>query len=109
MQPLDVSWLVRLRWAAAVLFLLLALAARAVFHIPVPLLAVGVVWGLQILTIVALGIRVRRHRTVGTTTVFALMALFAWALGASQFDDLQREGARILEDGADLDGDQPTP
>jgi two-component system, sensor histidine kinase RegB len=75
MQPLDVSWLVRLRWAAALLFLLLALAARAVFHIPVPLLAVGVVWGLQILTNVALGVRIRRHRAVGTTTVFALMAL----------------------------------
>ncbi|HEY1906467.1 MAG TPA: HAMP domain-containing sensor histidine kinase [Myxococcaceae bacterium] len=75
MQPLDVSWLVRLRWAAALLFLLLALAARAVFHIPVPLLAVGVVWGLQILTNVALAVRVRRHRTVRTTTVFALMAL----------------------------------
>jgi len=75
MQPLDVSWLVRLRWAAAVLFLLLALAARTVFHIPVPLLAVGGVLGLQILTNVALGIRVRRHRTVRTTTVFALMAL----------------------------------
>src|SRR5262245_2046690 len=64
MQPLDVSWLVRLRWAAALLFLLLALAARAVFHIPVPLLAVGVVWGLQVLTNVALGVRIRRHRAV---------------------------------------------
>ena len=38
--------------------------------------------------------------------VFALMAVFAWALQASQFDDLQREGARILEDAAILDGDQ---
>ena len=38
--------------------------------------------------------------------VFALMAVFAWALQSSQFDDLQREGARILEDGRDLDGDQ---
>ena len=38
--------------------------------------------------------------------VFALMALFAWALQASQFDDLQREGARILDDGRDLDDDQ---
>src|SRR5689334_22080358 len=75
MQPLDVSWLVRLRWAAAVLFLLLALAARAVFHIPVPLLAVGVVWTAQVATNVALALRVRRHRTVRTTTVFALMAL----------------------------------
>jgi cbb3-type cytochrome oxidase maturation protein len=38
--------------------------------------------------------------------VFALMAVFAWALQSSQFDDLQREGARILGDDADLDGNQ---
>ena len=38
--------------------------------------------------------------------VFALMGLFAWALQASQFDDLAREGERILDGGADLDGDQ---
>ena len=39
--------------------------------------------------------------------VLALMALFAWALQSSQFDDLEREGARILEDEAPmLDGDQ---
>jgi cbb3-type cytochrome oxidase maturation protein len=30
--------------------------------------------------------------------VFALMAVFRWALGAGQFDDLEREGERILED-----------
>ncbi|CAN5361516.1 hypothetical protein BH11PSE9_BH11PSE9_37070 [soil metagenome] len=29
--------------------------------------------------------------------VFALMAIFRWALGAGQFDDLEREGERILE------------
>src|SRR5262249_35665282 len=75
MQPVDVSWLVRLRWAAVILFLLLALAARSVFHIPVPPLAVGLVWGVQILSNVALGLRVRTHRTVRTTTVAALMAL----------------------------------
>jgi len=75
MQPVDVSWLVRLRWAAAVLFLLLALAARSVFHIPVPPLAVGAVWSLQILSNVALGLRVRTHRTVRATTVAAIMAL----------------------------------
>lgn len=39
--------------------------------------------------------------------VFALMALFAWALNSNQFDDLQREGARILGDGENLDGNQP--
>lgn len=40
--------------------------------------------------------------------VFALMALFAWALKADQFDDLEREGERILvetdtDDGLDAD------
>jgi len=38
--------------------------------------------------------------------VFALMALFAWALQASQFDDLQREGTRILGSDGNLDTDQ---
>jgi cbb3-type cytochrome oxidase maturation protein len=38
--------------------------------------------------------------------VLALMAVFAWALRSSQFDDLQREGSRILESDANLDGDQ---
>ena len=38
--------------------------------------------------------------------VFALMGVFAWALQTSQFDDLQHEAARILDPGADLDGDQ---
>jgi cbb3-type cytochrome oxidase maturation protein len=38
--------------------------------------------------------------------VFALMALFAWALNASQFDDLPQEGARILGSEPNLDGDQ---
>lgn len=39
--------------------------------------------------------------------VFALMALFRWALGAGQFDDLEREGERILEgDPPKLDADQ---
>jgi len=42
--------------------------------------------------------------------VFALMAVFSWALQTSQFEDLQREGHRILDDDADLDGDQgPAP
>jgi cbb3-type cytochrome oxidase maturation protein len=30
--------------------------------------------------------------------VFALMGVFAWALRARQFDDLEREGERILAD-----------
>ncbi len=39
--------------------------------------------------------------------VFALMVLFRWALGAGQFDDLEREGERILqEDSPKLDADQ---
>jgi cbb3-type cytochrome oxidase maturation protein len=29
--------------------------------------------------------------------VFALLALFRWALNAGQFDDLEREGERIME------------
>jgi two-component system sensor histidine kinase RegB len=75
MPPVDVSWLVRLRWAAAALFLLLAFAARSVFHIPVPLVAVGVVWGLEVASNVALTLWVRRHRTVRATTVAGVMAL----------------------------------
>ena len=39
----------------------------------------------------------------------ALMALFAWALQSSQFDDLQREGGRILGDDPSFDGDQAPP
>ena len=40
--------------------------------------------------------------------VFALMVLFRWAIGAGQFDDLEREGERILaEDSPKLDTDQP--
>ena len=40
--------------------------------------------------------------------VFALMVLFRWALDAGQFDDLEREGERILaEDSPKLDTDQP--
>jgi len=39
--------------------------------------------------------------------VFALMALFAWALKADQFDDLEREGERIFVDtDRGLDADQ---
>jgi cbb3-type cytochrome oxidase maturation protein len=42
--------------------------------------------------------------------VLALMGLFAWALQSSQFDDLQREGERILEpEGSKLDQDQTPP
>ena len=38
--------------------------------------------------------------------VFAIMGLFAWSLQAGQFDDLEREGERILSDGPEVDADQ---
>ena len=39
--------------------------------------------------------------------VLALLAVFAWALDGGQFEDLQREGERILSEGAaSLDPDQ---
>ena len=44
---------------------------------------------------------------ISVLIVFALMALFAWSLQTGQLDDLEREGQRILEDGAPkLDADQ---
>jgi len=40
--------------------------------------------------------------------VLALLGVFAWALHADQFDDLEREGERILEARPpELDKDQP--
>ncbi|MEY8877917.1 MAG: cbb3-type cytochrome oxidase assembly protein CcoS [Leptothrix sp. (in: b-proteobacteria)] len=42
--------------------------------------------------------------------VFGIMALFAWALKGGQFDDIEREGERILRDDANeragVDADQ---
>ena len=39
--------------------------------------------------------------------VLALLALYAWALDEGQYDDLQREGERLLRDDApSLDPDQ---
>lgn len=39
--------------------------------------------------------------------VLAIIIVFAWAVFSGQFDDLEREGARIFEsDHAMLDGDQ---
>jgi cbb3-type cytochrome oxidase maturation protein len=35
--------------------------------------------------------------------VFAVIGIFAWALNAGQFDDLEREGERILS------GEETTP
>ena len=33
--------------------------------------------------------------------VFAILAVFAWAVHGGQFEDLDREGQRIFEEGAD--------
>jgi cbb3-type cytochrome oxidase maturation protein len=42
--------------------------------------------------------------------VLGLVAVFGWALFGGQFDDLEREGSRILSDGtAALDADQQSP
>jgi len=39
--------------------------------------------------------------------VLGLIAMFGWALFQGQFDDLEREGERILSDGSSpLDADQ---
>ena len=38
--------------------------------------------------------------------VLALLGVFAWALHGGQFDDLSREGERILETAPKLDPDQ---
>lgn len=37
---------------------------------------------------------------VSVLLVLALMALFAWAVHGGQFEDLEREGERILADDA---------
>jgi cbb3-type cytochrome oxidase maturation protein len=39
--------------------------------------------------------------------VLAILAVFAWAVRGGQFDDLEREGERILE--VPFDVGQPTP
>ena len=42
--------------------------------------------------------------------VLGVIALFAWALDAGQFDDLEREGERILADECGpFDADQKPP
>jgi len=42
--------------------------------------------------------------------VLGLVAVFGWALFGGQFDDLEREGGRILSDGDPaLDADQQPP
>jgi cbb3-type cytochrome oxidase maturation protein len=44
---------------------------------------------------------------LSTLLVLAVLGLFGWALDRGQFDDLEREGERIFEDGArGFDADQ---
>lgn len=38
---------------------------------------------------------------VSVLLVLALIGVFAWAVNSGQFDDLDREGWRVLEGGAD--------
>jgi cbb3-type cytochrome oxidase maturation protein len=39
--------------------------------------------------------------------VFVIMAVFAWALKSGQFDDIERQGERLLRDDvAEVDADQ---
>jgi cbb3-type cytochrome oxidase maturation protein len=38
---------------------------------------------------------------VSVALVLALIGVFAWAVNSGQFDDLDREGWRVLEGGAD--------
>ncbi len=39
--------------------------------------------------------------------VFLIIGVFAWAVNSGQFDDLAREGERILEPEASGDGARP--
>jgi cbb3-type cytochrome oxidase maturation protein len=42
--------------------------------------------------------------------VFGILGVFAWAVQRGQFDDLEREGQRILERSAEgVDDDQAAP
>lgn len=40
--------------------------------------------------------------------VLALIALFAWALHSGQFDDLEREGRRVLDEPGETMDSEPT-
>jgi cbb3-type cytochrome oxidase maturation protein len=39
--------------------------------------------------------------------VFLIIGVFAWAVNSGQFDDLEREGERILDAKATTDSDRP--
>jgi cbb3-type cytochrome oxidase maturation protein len=42
--------------------------------------------------------------------VFMILGVFAWALKAGQFDDIERQGERVLRDDAGtVDADQADP
>lgn len=43
---------------------------------------------------------------LSTLGVFAILGVFAWALHRGQFEELDREGERILEPDAAVDEDQ---
>lgn len=44
---------------------------------------------------------------LSTVLMLLVLAVFAWAVFRGQFDDLEREGSRVLEaDSASLDEDQ---
>ena len=49
---------------------------------------------------------------LSTALVLVILGVFAWALHRGQFDDLEREGERILQDdpaGVDADQARPVP
>jgi cbb3-type cytochrome oxidase maturation protein len=47
---------------------------------------------------------------LSTALVLVILGVFAWALHRGQFDDLEREGERILQDDpAGVDADQARP
>jgi two-component system sensor histidine kinase RegB len=75
MQPVDLSWMVRLRWAAAALFLLLALAGRTVFELPLAVLPLAVLWGVLVGSNAALSVWLARRRTVAPGAAAAILAL----------------------------------
>lgn len=45
---------------------------------------------------------------VSVLLVLALIGIFAWAINAGQFDDLEREGLRVLDPDDPLTADQAT-
>ena len=75
MQPIDLGWLVRLRWAAAALLLMLVVGGRTVFQLPLPLLPLGVLWGVQVASNVLLTAWIARGHTLAPVAAAAIMGL----------------------------------